>query len=602
MASRPRAEELLEAHQNRIYAHTSRLFAILMTGQWVVGIAAALWLSPRTWAGTASSVHVHVWAALFLGGAITILPVFLCLTKPCASSTRHVVAVCQMLMSALLIHLSGGRIETHFHIFGSLAFLAYYRDWRVLVSATAVVAADHAVRGLYFPQSVFGVLSASPWRWVEHAGWVVFEDVILVPFCLRAKHEMWEIAQRTAELEAANAKDEFLAKVSHEIRTPMNGLLNMTELALDTELNPEQRGYLTIVKSSADSLLAVINDILDFSKIDAGKLRIDPTDFEVRPMMDRVCAPYIVQARLKGLRFGCEISSAVPAMVRGDAQRIRQILVNLLENAFKFTEGGAISVALSHVSTNVGQISTKEGESLLHFEVCDTGIGIAPEKQEIVFQAFSQADNSTTRRYGGTGLGLTIAARLAQNMGGRIWVKSDAGSGSRFGFTVRVSACENPVNSAASGRVPGEGNKHGLRILIAEDNPVNQKVACAILRREGHTLTVACNGVEAAGAMENGPFDLILMDIQMPLMDGYGATAAIRARGAAAGGRTPIVAMTAHARPEDREKCLAAGMDGYLSKPIRRPELLEAVELYGGRRGDRTPDLCIANAALSQLS
>ena len=186
-------------------------------------------------------------------------------------------------------------------------------------------------------------------------------------------------------------------------------------------MNPEQRGYLTIVKSSADSLLVAINDILDFSRIDAGKLRIDPTDFELRPMMDQVCAPYIVQARLKALRFGCEISSAVPAMVRGDAQRMRQILVNLLENAFKFTEGGAISVGLEWVCAG-------QGESLLHFEVRDTGIGIAPEKQETIFQAFSQADNSTTRLYGGTGLGLTIAARLAQNMGGRIWVKSDAGS------------------------------------------------------------------------------------------------------------------------------------------------------------------------------
>ena len=595
MASRPRADELMEAHQNRIYAQTSRLFAILMTVQWVAGIAAAIWISPRTWAGTASSIHAHVWAALFLGGAITILPVFLCLTKPCASSTRHAVAVCQMLMSALLIHLSGGRIETHFHVFGSLAFLAYYRDWRVLIPATAVVAADHAVRGLYFPESVFGVLSASPWRWVEHAAWVLFEDVILVRFCLRAKHEMWEIAQRTAELEAANAKDEFLAKVSHEIRTPMNGLLNMTELALDTELNPEQRGYLTIVKSSADSLLLVINDILDFSKIDAGKLRIDPCDFEIRPMMARVCAPYIVRARLTGLRFGCEISAAVPAMVRGDAQRIRQILVNLLENAFKFTEEGAISVGLQ-------PFRAEKGEPMLHFEVCDTGIGVPSEKQEIIFQAFSQADNSTTRRYGGTGLGLTIAARLAQDMGGQIWVKSNAGAGSTFGFTVMAAVCEGPLIPAASARVPGERHQHGLRILLAEDNPVNQKVARAIIETERHSLTVACNGLEAVRAVENGTFDLILMDIQMPVMDGYAATAAIRARGDAAGGQTPIVAMTAHARPEDRDKCLAAGMDGYLSKPIQRSELLKAVELYGGRRGDRTPDLCIANAALSQLS
>jgi two-component system sensor histidine kinase/response regulator len=595
MSSRPRADELLEAHQNRIYTQTSRLFAILMTVQWVAGIAAALWISPRTWAGTASSVHVHVWAALFLGGAITVLPVFLCVTKPCASSTRHIVAVCQMLMSALLIHLSGGRIETHFHVFGSLAFLAYYRDWRVLISATAVVAADHAVRGLYFPESVFGVLAASPWRWVEHAGWVIFEDVILVPFCLRAQEEMQEIAQRTAELEAANAKDEFLTKVSHEIRTPMNGLLNMTELALDTELSPEQRGYLTIVKSSADSLLVVINDILDFSKIDSGKLSIRPTDFAVRPMMSQACAPYVAQARLKGLQFGCEISSAVPAMVRGDAQWIGHILINLLENAFKFTNSGAISVAL-------GSVQTSAGETVLDFEVRDSGIGIAPEKLETIFQAFSQADNSSTRRYGGAGLGLTIASRLAQNMGGGISVKSDAGSGSTFGFTVPVSACESPASCGVIEQAASERQGHGLRILIAEDNPINQKVACRILESDGHTLTVASNGLEAVSAMEDGLFDLILMDIQMPLMDGYGATGAIRARGDAAGGRTPIVALTAHARPEDREKCLTAGMDGFLTKPVRRRELLDAVKLYGGRRGARTPDPGIANAVLSQLS
>jgi two-component system sensor histidine kinase/response regulator len=595
VAPRPRAYELLAEHQNRSYAQTSRLFAVLMTVQWLAGVMAAIWLSPRTWSGAVSSIHIHVWLAVFLGGAITVLPVFFCLTKPCAVFTRHLVAVCQMMMSGLLIHLTGGRLETHFHVFGSLAFMAYYRDWRVLLSATAVVAADHAMRGLYFPQSIFGVLAASPWRWMEHAGWVLFEDVILFPFCLRAKHEMWEIAQRTAELEAANAKDEFLAKVSHEIRTPMNGLLNMTELALDTELNVEQRDYLTIVKSSANSLLAVINDLLDFAKIDAGKLRIDPTDFEVRPIMDQICAPYRVLARLKGLQFSCEIAAETPAMARGDAQRIRQILVNLLENAFKFTAAGAISVMLTPEATT-------DGESLFNFQVRDTGIGIAQEKQETVFQAFSQADNSTTRQYGGTGLGLTIAARLAQTMGGRIWLKSDVGAGSTFGFTVKVTACERPATSVVSAHVAGESPGRALRILLAEDNPVNQKVACKILEREGHTLTVAANGLEALRAMENGPFDLILMDIQMPLMDGYGATAAIRARGDAEGGRTPIVAMTAHARPEDHEKCLAAGMEGYLSKPIRRPELLEVVELYGGRRGDRTPDLCIANAALSQLS
>jgi two-component system sensor histidine kinase/response regulator len=452
-ASKKRVQEIFDVRYHNLACKTDRLFGYLFIFQWLLGIAFAFLISPRTWTGDYSQTHIHIYAAVFLGGLLAAVPIYLVFKNPGATVNRMVVAISQILFSVLFIHLTGGRIETHFHIFGSLAFLAFYRDWKVVLIGTVVTAVDHLVRGAFWPESAYGVLTATPWRALEHAAWVVFEDCILWYSIKLALGELRSVSESQVGLEQAlteaksavataekanQSKSVFLANMSHELRTPMHGILSFARFGqqkIDTATKEKLKSYFDEIHESGGRLMSLLNDLLDLSKLEAGKVAYQLQENDLREAVNVVCLEMVGFAEEKGLKIDMAVNEANTSGIF-DRERIMQVLRNLLSNALKFsTKGTTVGITLDRTSETIS------------CRVTNYGVGIPKEELEAVFDKFVQSSKTKTGA-GGTGLGLAICKEIVEQHSGKIWAESDSDGQTRFSVELPCPAMDNAKRAA----------------------------------------------------------------------------------------------------------------------------------------------------------
>ena len=420
----------------RVRSSVDRGFSFLMIIQWVTAVVMGYFLTPITWLGTLTTAEENALLGFVFGGLFALPPVYCAWVIPGEKITRYAVTVGQSCFSILLIHLSGGRIETHFHIFVSLAALAFYQDLGVIAILSLVVIIDHFTRGLFLPLSIYGTANGVEWRWIEHTTWILVEDILVLIGIRRIRSGLWQMAEgrvhtneaREKALRLSAMKSDFLSKMSHEIRTPLNSIIGFSDILRDTRLDREQSDYVETIHRCSDALLHLINDVLDLSKIENGLLQIDAHRFNMKEVLEDVRRMFLVQCQEKRIPLNIKIDPRAVDFALGDSYRIRQVLINLVGNAVKFTSSGEISIHL---------IKEKE-DQVYTWEVSDTGPGIKEENLSRIFESFSQESAATARQFGGSGLGLYISKNLVELMGGRLSVKSKEGEGSTFSFTLHL--------------------------------------------------------------------------------------------------------------------------------------------------------------------